>query len=77
MLNVAKVELELISDACKYLFLEKGMVNGTSYISKSIVNLIVIIWNLVTQNNQNIIYFSANNLYGYAMSKLLLTSGFK
>ena len=32
----------------------------------------------MTQNkNQNIIYFDANNLYGYAMSKFLQTSGFK
>ena len=32
----------------------------------------------MTQNkNQNIIYLHANNLYGYAMSKFLPTSGFK
>ena len=32
----------------------------------------------MTQNkNQNIIYLDANNLYGYAMSKFLPTSGFK
>ena len=32
----------------------------------------------MTQNkNQNIMYLHANNLYGYAMSKFLPTSGFK
>ena len=32
----------------------------------------------MTQNkNQNIIYLDTNNLYGYAMSKFLPTSGFK
>ena len=36
------------------------------------------IQNLMTQSkNQNIIYLDANNLYGYAMSKFLATSGFK
>ena len=32
----------------------------------------------MTQNkNQNIIYLDANNLYDYAMSKFLPTTGFK
>ena len=35
MLNMTKVELELISDADMYLFYKKGMRGGVSYISKS------------------------------------------
>ena len=38
MLNMTKVELELISDAENHLFFEKGVKGGVSYISKSIVN---------------------------------------
>ena len=34
MLNVTKDEVELISDADMYLFFEKGMRVGVSYISK-------------------------------------------
>ena len=34
MFNMTKVELELISDAGKNLFFEKGMGGGVSYISK-------------------------------------------
>ena len=34
MLNMTKFKLELISDANMYLFLEKGMGGGVSYISK-------------------------------------------
>ena len=33
MLNMTKVELELISDAYMYLFFQKGMRGGVSYIS--------------------------------------------
>ena len=34
MVNMTKVELELISDADIYLFFEKGVRGGVSYISK-------------------------------------------
>ena len=34
MFTMTKVELELISDADMYLFFEKGMRGGVSYISK-------------------------------------------
>ena len=34
MLSVTKINLELISDADMYLFFEKGMKGGVSYISK-------------------------------------------
>ena len=34
MLNMTKIELELTSDADMYLFFQKGMIDGVSYISK-------------------------------------------
>ena len=34
MLNMTKVKLELISDVDMYLFIEKGMRGGISYVSK-------------------------------------------
>ena len=37
MLNMTKVDLELISDADMYLFFEKGMTAEVFYISKNIV----------------------------------------
>ena len=43
-----------------------------------IVRLEISNWNLVTQNKNKIYQIlDANNLYGYEMSKFLLTSGFK
>ena len=40
-LNVTKVDLELISDANMYLFFEKDMRGGVSYISKDIAKLTI------------------------------------
>ena len=34
MLNMTKIKLELISDVDMYLFIEKGMRGGISYVSK-------------------------------------------
>ena len=34
MLNMTKIELELTLDADMYLFFQKGMIDGVSYISK-------------------------------------------
>ena len=39
MLNTTKVELEFISDSDMYLFFEKGMRSGVSYISKRYVKV--------------------------------------
>ena len=38
MLNMVKVELELITDADMYIFLEKGTRGGVSYISNRYSN---------------------------------------
>ena len=72
MLNMTKVELELISDADMYLFFGKCIWGGVSYISKKHSKFYD-----PKQESKYIIYLDANNLYSYAMSKFLPTSGFK
>ena len=79
MLNMTKVELELIPDPDMYILFEKGTRGEVSYIS-----------NGYSKSNskflksfdpkielKRIIYLDTNNLYGYAMSKFLPTSGTK
>ena len=62
-----------------YLFFEKGMRVGVSYISKrySKANNKYLKSFDPKQESKHIIYLEANNLYAYAMSKFLPTSGFK
>ena len=67
VLNMKKVELELIPDPDRYIFFQKGRRGCDSYISNNIVKPIISIWNLMIQKkNQNIIYLDTNN----AISKL-------
>ena len=57
MLNMTKLELDLISESEMYLFFEKSMRGGVSYISKRYSKGTISIWNIVAQsNNQNILY---------------------
>ena len=79
MLNMTKVEIELVSDAAMYLFFGKGSRGGVSYISKkySKVKKKYLKSYDPKQESKHIIYLDANNLYGYAMSEFLPTSGFK
>ena len=79
MLNMTKVELELIRDPDMYIFFEKCMRGGVSYISNrySKANNKYLKCYHSKQESKHIICLDANNLYGYAMSKFLLTSGFK
>ena len=79
MLKMTKVELEKISDPDKYIFIEKGMRGGISYISKRYSKA----------NNEYcsdydsekpktyITYLDMNNLYGHAMSQYLPYANFK
>ena len=78
MLNMTKVKLELISDPDTYIFFEKGMAGGVSYVSNrySKANNMYLKSYDPKQESKHIIYLDANNLYGYAMSKFLPTSGF-
>ena len=79
MLNMTKVELELIRDPDMYIFFEKCMRGGVSYISNrySKANNKYLKCYHSKQESKHIICLDANNLYGYAMPKFLLTSGFK
>ena len=76
---VTKVDLEFISEADIYLFLEKGMRGGVSYNSKRYrqANNKYLKSYDPKQESKHIIYLDANNLYDYAMSKFLPTSGFR
>ena len=79
MINMVKVELELITDADMYIFLEKGTRGGVSYISNRYSNTSNKYLKSFDskQESKHFIYLDANNWYGYAMSKFLPTSGFK
>ena len=76
MLNMTKVKLELTSDPDMYIFLEKGMRDGVSYISNRYSKA-----NLKSydpkQESKHIMYLDTNTSYGYATSKFLPTSSFK
>ena len=79
MLKMTGVKLEKISDIDKYLFIEKGLRGGISYIAKRYAKA----------NNKYmkdydpkkpskfITYLDMNNLYGWAMSEYLPYEGFK
>ena len=79
MLKMTGVKLEKISDIDRYLFIEKGLKGGISYIAKEYAKV----------NNKYmddydpkklskfISYLDMNNLYGWAMSEYLPYGGFK
>ena len=71
MFKMTKIELELIPDPDMYIFFEKG-------------TYVYILWERYNstkshdpQQESKHIYLDVNNLYGYATSKVLPTSGFK
>ena len=77
MLKMTKIKLELIPDPDMNIFFEKGAI---SYISNrySKANNKYLKSYDPKQESKYIIYLNANNnLYGYAMSTFLPTSGFK
>ena len=79
MLNMTKVELELIPDPGIYIFFEKDMRGGVCYISNRYSkarNKYLKSYD-PKQESKHIILIDANNWYDYAMSKFLPTSGFK
>ena len=79
MLYMTKVELELIPDSDMYLFFEKGTRGGVSYVSNKYSkasNKFLKSYD-PKQKSKHIMYLDVNNLYNYAMSKFLPTSGFK
>ena len=78
MLNITKVEIELISDIDVHSF-EEGMRIGVSYISKRHSKASNNYFKSYhpKQKSKHIIYLDADNLYGYDMSKFLSSGGFK
>jgi hypothetical protein len=68
MLKYTLVELELLTDYEMYLFFEKGIRGGISQCSNR--------YSQADENTQ-IIYIDANNLYGWALSQKLPEKDFK
>ena len=79
MLSMTKVKLELISDPGMYIFFEKGIRGGVSYISNrySKANNKYLKSYDPKLESKHIIYLDTNNLHGHAMSKFLPTCVFK
>ena len=69
MLQMIKVELELISDVDMYFFFEKGIRGGVSYISQkySDANKKYSKSYDPNQESRHISYLDANNLCGHSM----------
>ena len=79
LLKYTAIELELLTDYDQHLFIEKGMRGGISMASKRHAkanNPVVPGYNPSEEHN-HIMYYDANNLYGWAMSQPLPYSGFK
>ena len=76
MLKITGVKLEKISDIDMYLFIEKGLRAGISYIAKRYTEA-----NNKYMKNHGFTkpskYLDKNNLYGWAMSRYLPYGGFK
>ena len=79
MLKMTGVKLEKISDIDKYLFIEKGLRGGISYITKRYAKANNKYMNDYDPKKQStfISYLDMNNLYGWAMSEYLPYGGFK
>ena len=79
LLKHTQINLEHLTDIDMHLFIEKGMRGGISMVSKRHAkanNPHTADYNLDKENNY-IMYYDANNLYGWAMSQPLPYSGFK
>ena len=62
------MKLQKIDDIDMHLFIEKEIRGGISYISKRYA---------IADDNNTIMYWDANNLYGWAMIQSLLVCDFK
>ena len=79
MLKMTGAILEKISDIDKYLFIEKGLRGGISYIAKRYAKANNKYMNDYDPKKQStfISYLDMNNLYVWAMSEYLPYEGFK
>jgi hypothetical protein len=79
LLKLTKVKIELLTDIDMHLFIEKGLRGGVSMVSKRFAkanNPMVENYDK-SKSNTWIMYYDANNLYGWAMSQPLPISNFK
>ena len=79
MLKITGVKFQKIFDIEMYLFIEKGLREGISYIAKrysEASNKYLKDYD-PTRPSKYISYLDMNNLYGWAMSRYLLYGGFK
>ena len=79
MLKMADMELEKISDIHKYLFIQKGLRGGISYIGKRYAKANNKYLNHYDPKKPStfISYLDMNNLYGWAMREYLPSGRFK
>ena len=77
MLKMTKIELELTSNADKYLFLMDTIRGGISVCNKKHVIADNKYINKNTKNNKYLLYLDANNLYRHSMSQKLPYKNFK
>ena len=79
MLKMTDIELEEILDVDKYLFIEKGLRGGVSYIAESYAKANIKYINDYDAKKPStfISYLDMNNLYDWAMSEYLPYEGFK
>ena len=77
MSKMTDIELEKISDIDKYLFIEKGLRRGISYIAKRYANNKCMNDYDPKKPSTFISYLDMNNLYGWAMSGYLPSGRFK
>ena len=79
LLKYTAIELELLTDYDQHLFIEKGMRGGISMASKrhAKANNPGVPGYDPSEEHNHIMYYDANNLYGWAMSQPLPYSGFK
>ena len=68
MLEMTGIKLEKIQDNKVHLIVGKGIRGGISYISKRYSSI---------KNNNTVIYWDANNLYGWAMFQKMPYCDFK
>ena len=79
MFKITEMELEFISDINMYLFIEKGMIRGISYIAKRFgkANNKYMESYDIGKPCKYIMHLDANNFYGWAVSQYLPDSEFK
>ena len=78
-LKMTDVNLELLSDEEMYTFLERSIRGGVSQISKRYAKANNPYCKEYDSQKPNsyLMYLDANNLYGWAMSQILPTHGFR